>query len=89
MVKSETLPLKATSVKGMAKMYGLSKSFLWKQIYEGRLRAIKIGRRTVIKISDAEEFLASGQPIQPGPREISSSRSSKHTKRLRGSGGQR
>ena len=65
MVKSDSLPVRATSLKGISKMYGLGKSTLRKAINEGRLRAIRIGRRTVIRIADAEAFIASGQEIVP------------------------
>jgi excisionase family DNA binding protein len=78
MVKSDSLPLRATSLKGISKMYGLGKSTLRKAINDGRLRAIRIGRRTVIRIADAEAFIASGQEIEP-----------KRPRRLRTSGGQR
>lgn len=63
MVKSDSLPVRATSLKGISKMYGLGKSTLRKAINEGRLRAIRIGRRTVIRIADADAFIASGQEI--------------------------
>lgn len=67
MVKSDSsaLPVRATSLKGISKMYGLSKSTLRNAINDGRLRAIRIGRRTVIRIADAEAFIASGQEIVP------------------------
>jgi excisionase family DNA binding protein len=65
MVKSDSLPVRATSLKGISKMYGLGKSTLRKAINEGRLRAIHIGRRTVIRIADAEAFIASGEEIMP------------------------
>jgi excisionase family DNA binding protein len=69
MVKSDSfyLPVRATSLKGISKMYGLGKSTLRKAINEGRLRAVRIGRRTVIRIADAEAFIASGQEIAPAP----------------------
>ena len=66
MVKSDSLPVRATSLKGISKMYGLGKSTLRKAINEGRLRAIRIGRRTVIRIEDAEAFIASGEEIRRG-----------------------
>jgi excisionase family DNA binding protein len=67
MVKSDSLPVRATSLKGISKMYGLGKSTLRKAINEGRLRAIRIGRRTVVRIVDAEAFIASGEEIAPAP----------------------
>jgi len=69
MVDSDRLPVRATSLKGISKMYGLGKSTLRKAINEGKLRAIRIGRRTVVRISDAEAFIASGQEIVPAPED--------------------
>ncbi len=60
---SDSLPVKASSLKGISKMYGLGKTTLRKAINEGRLRAIRIGRRTVIRIADADAFIASGEEI--------------------------
>jgi excisionase family DNA binding protein len=86
MIKSESLPLKATSLKGISKMYGLGKSTLRKAINEGRLRALRIGRRTLIRIVDADAFIASGQEIPPAPGGAPSARGRKQPKRLRTSG---
>jgi excisionase family DNA binding protein len=86
MVKSESLPLKATSLKGISKMYGLGKSTLRKAINEGRLRALRIGRRTLVRIADADAFIASGQEIPPAPG-APSARGKKRSRRLRSSGG--
>jgi excisionase family DNA binding protein len=77
MAKSDNLlPVRAASLKGISRMYGLGKSTLRKAINEGRLRAIRIGRRTVIRIADAEVFIASGEEIQPAraPGEASATR---------------
>jgi excisionase family DNA binding protein len=83
MVKSDdsALPVRATSLKGISKMYGLGKSTLRKAINEGRLRAVRIGRRTVIRIDDAEAFIASGQEIPPAPHGSSTARPHKRPKR--------
>lgn len=90
MVKSESLPLKAASLKGISKMYGLGKSTLQKAINEGRLRALHIGRRTLIRIVDADDFIASGQEIPPPPPvETPSPRGKKQPRRLRTSRGGR
>jgi excisionase family DNA binding protein len=73
MVKTkDSLPVRATSLKGISKMYGLGKSTLRKAINEGRLRAIRIGRRTVIRIADAEAFIAGGEEIG-GPQSTTDS----------------
>lgn len=66
MVKPDNvLPVRATGLKGISKMYGLGKSTLRKAINEGKLRAIRIGRRTVVRIADAEAFIAGGEEIRP------------------------
>jgi excisionase family DNA binding protein len=64
---SDSLPVRATSLNGISKMYGLGKSTLRKAINEGRLRAIRIGRRTVVRIADADAFIAGGEEIS-GPQ---------------------
>lgn len=88
MVKSENnLPVKAASVKGISKMYGLGKTTLWEAISEGRLRAFRIGHRTLVRIVDADEFIASGQEIPPAPGGAPSARGKKRPRRLRTSGG--
>lgn len=82
MVKSESLalPVRATSLKGISKMYGLGRSTLRKAINEGRLRAVRIGRRTVIRIDDAEAFIASGEEIAHSPAKGSLAKTRKGAK---------
>ena len=63
--KSGGAPLLALSFKAAMEATSLKKTFLRKSIRSGRLRAIKIGRRTVIRIADLEAFLESGQEIKP------------------------
>ena len=60
----EHLPVMATSIAGISKMFGLGKSTLRRAISDGKLRASHIGRRVVIRVSDAEEFIASDQEIR-------------------------
>jgi len=46
--------------------YGCARSRAFEEIRAGRLRAIRVGRRTLIRESDAQEWLAThGQPIRP------------------------
>jgi excisionase family DNA binding protein len=79
---SDSLPVRATSLKGISKMYGLGKSTLRKAINEGRLRAIRIGRRTVVRIADADAFIAGGEEISgPQSRGNSSAKARKGAKR--------
>jgi len=53
----EKLPVKATSVAGISRMFGIGKSTVRKAIREGKLRASHVGRRVVIRIADAETFI--------------------------------
>ena len=88
MIKSESLPLKAAGLAGISKMYGLSKSTLRRAIAQGRLHATRIGRRVLVRISDAEAFVASDQEIAaPPPGGTPSLRGKKRPRRLRTSGG--
>lgn len=52
----DTLPL-AYSVADAARALGIGRTQLYAEIREGRLRAIKRGRRTLIRRRDAEAWL--------------------------------
>jgi excisionase family DNA binding protein len=44
------------SITEFGQMYGLGKTRTYEEINSGRLPAIKVGRRTLIRISDAEAW---------------------------------
>ena len=55
--------MSATDIAAFGKRHGLSESTIYKEINQGRLRAFKVGRRTIITDEAAAEWLAALQPI--------------------------
>lgn len=52
-------PSRGRSVPDRGKSIGVGKSTMWKLVASGRLRAVRIGHRTVILDEDWERFLKS------------------------------
>ena len=52
------IPALSLSVEGAAKALGLGRTFVFQLIKEGRLKAVKIGRRTLIPVAECEAFLS-------------------------------
>jgi len=48
---------RALSIKEFSEQYGIGRSSVYEELKAGRLRARKIGKRTIIAIDDAEEWL--------------------------------
>jgi excisionase family DNA binding protein len=48
---------RALSIQEFAEQYGIGRSSTYEELKAGRLRARKIGKRTVITVDDAEEWL--------------------------------
>ena len=75
-----TLQVRAVSIEEAARIYGLSKSTLRRGIQRRQLRAARVGRRIVIRISELEKWLAAltpgGESDPPLRAEETSSRSS-------------
>jgi excisionase family DNA binding protein len=58
-LKSEaTVVSVAYSVEDTARSMGIGRSLVFRLIREGQLQAVKIGRRTVVPVSECEAFLA-------------------------------
>ncbi|MDP2874571.1 MAG: helix-turn-helix domain-containing protein [Holophaga sp.] len=53
----EPYPL-AYCVENTAKVLGIGRTFVFQLIKEGKLKAVKIGRRTLIPVVEAEAFLS-------------------------------
>lgn len=51
-------PKGAMSVNDFAVWAGIGRTTAWKEIREGHLRAVKVSARTIIRFSDAENWLA-------------------------------
>ena len=45
-------------VEDAAKALGIGRTFVFQLIKEGRLKAVKVGRRTLIPVREVEAFLA-------------------------------
>lgn len=52
-----TAPLRTLSVKEFTHAYGISRSKVYELLKSGALTAVKAGRRTLIRLSDAEAWL--------------------------------
>lgn len=48
----------AHSVEEAAKALGIGRTFVFQLIKEGKLKAVKIGRRTLIPVKEEEAFIA-------------------------------
>lgn len=46
------------SVEDAATALGLGRTFVFQLIKEGRLKAVKVGRRTLVPVREVEAFLA-------------------------------
>jgi excisionase family DNA binding protein len=46
------------SIDGFCKGYGIGRTRAYEEIHAGRLKARKVGRRTIITLDDAEEWLS-------------------------------
>ena len=58
-LKQSALPQKrGFSIDSFCRTYGICRSLVYVEIREGRLRARKAGRRTVIALEDAEDWFA-------------------------------
>jgi excisionase family DNA binding protein len=54
----------AVSVDQAAKMLGCGRTKIWQEISAGRLKAKKFGHRVLVRIVDAQEWLANLPEIQ-------------------------
>jgi hypothetical protein len=82
----EDLPVKATSIAGISKMFGLGKNTVRRAIRDGSLRASRIRRRVVITIADAELFIANGRKRERPAQTSANSKKSDRRRNSRNSG---
>jgi excisionase family DNA binding protein len=59
--------LRAMSVLEFCQRYGLGRTSAYQEIQAGRLRARKVGRRTIVTQDDAENWLRRLPAIEPEP----------------------
>jgi excisionase family DNA binding protein len=55
----------AFDLPSFCSVYSIGRGKAYQEINEGRLRATKVGRRTLIRASDAEAWLSSLPPLSP------------------------
>jgi excisionase family DNA binding protein len=58
----KTVEVKATSIDGLSAMYGIGKATVERAIKSGALPVARKGRRVVIRIKDAEEWIGESKP---------------------------
>jgi hypothetical protein len=55
------------SIEEFGKLYGICRSLVYVEIRDGRLKARKVGRRTVIASEDGEEWFSKLPPVGTKP----------------------
>jgi excisionase family DNA binding protein len=60
---------RALSISEFCARYGIGRTTTYEEIRSGRLRAVKVGRRTLVTESDAESWLATLTNAKAKPRE--------------------
>ena len=61
------LPKRAYSIPEVCRTASIGRTRLYSEISEGRLRAVKVGRRTLIRTEDLDTWLRSlGNSLQGG-----------------------
>ncbi len=54
---SQSVEIEAYDIKSFCKAYSVSRSFAYEEIRAGRLKIVKVGRRTLITRRDAQIWL--------------------------------
>ena len=57
-------PRGAMSICELVDWAGIGRTTAWKETREGRLRAVKIATRTIIRLDDAHQWLATRPVLQ-------------------------
>ena len=65
--RESALP-RAFSIREFCRQYGIGRTHTYEEIAAGRLRAVKVGRRTLIKSDAAEAWLAALPELNNGNR---------------------
>jgi excisionase family DNA binding protein len=55
---------RALSFPEFCRRYGIGRTSAYAEVAAGRLRAVKVGRKTLILVDDAEEWLAALPSLQ-------------------------
>jgi excisionase family DNA binding protein len=57
--QQSSVQLRALSIQEFSLIYGIGRTKIYEELKSGRLRARKVGKRTIIAESDAESWLHS------------------------------
>jgi hypothetical protein len=60
----ETASVGAMALNDFCKRYGVGRSYAYLEIKAGRLKALKAGARTLVRVADAEAWLSSRPSLQ-------------------------
>jgi excisionase family DNA binding protein len=71
---SATNSRRAFSIREFCVLYSIGRTAVYLEIAAGRLRAVKVGRRTLIKHDDAEAWLAALPEVKKSNRSLTERR---------------
>lgn len=54
----DTLEKRALTVEEFCSCYGIGRTLFYQEVKSGRLQVCKIGRRTLVRVDDAEAWLS-------------------------------
>jgi excisionase family DNA binding protein len=64
---AESIQQRAISIDAFCHRYGIGRTTAYEEIKQGRLCAVKVGKRTLISEDDAEDWLRRLPALETGP----------------------
>ena len=55
---------RALTIQEFQQVYRIARTKIYEQIESSQLKAVKIGKKTVIRVDDAEKWLAALKPVE-------------------------
>jgi excisionase family DNA binding protein len=65
--RAASIQQRAVSIGGFCQRYCIGRTTVYEEIKQGRLRARKVGKRTIICEDDAEDWLRQLPALETGP----------------------